>query len=94
MRRTVWTTSLCLVTAAALAQSTPPALARIEGAFADMNDAVGAIGLIDSGYTANYRDRDRAAWDRMLEARRSEVRDGLGRLPIGALSDLVRRLGG
>jgi len=87
MRRTVWTRTLCLVTAAALAQSTPPELARIEVAFADMNDALGAIGLIDSGYTASYGGRDRAAWDRMLEARRSEVRDGLGRLPIDALSD-------
>jgi hypothetical protein len=65
----------------------PPELARIEVAFADMNDALGAIGLIDSGYTTSYGGRDRAAWNRMLEERRSEVRDGLGRLPIEALSE-------
>ena len=52
-------------------------LARIEEAYADMNDALGAVGLIESGYAASHAGRDRNAWSRVLEERRNAVRAGL-----------------
>ena len=61
-------------------------LPRIEAAYADMNDAIGAIGLIDSGYATSYGGRDRAAWSRVLEARKVELQRELARLSTGTLS--------
>jgi hypothetical protein len=66
-------------------------LARIEGAFADMNDALGALGLIDSGYAASHAGRDGAAWSRVLEERRNAVRAGLGELQDDRLGEEDRR---
>ena len=66
-------------------------LARIEQAYADMNDALGAVTLIDSGYAATHGGRDRDAWSRELEARRSAVRTGLAALEPGGLSSEDQR---
>jgi Peptidase family M3 len=84
--------ALCLLAGTSVVQARDAAeLARIEAAYADMNDATGAIGLIDSGYTASYGGRDRAAWSRELEARKAEVQAGLARLGTEALSPEDRR---
>ena len=61
-------------------------LARIEDAYADMNDALGAVGLIDSGYAASHAGRDGKAWSSVLEERRNAVRAGLATLRDGKLS--------
>ena len=77
---------------AAQAQVAPPAeLARTEQAYADFNDATGAIGLIDSGYTARHGGRDRDSWARELDQRRNEVRAGVDQLRARELTALDRR---
>ncbi|MCI0434229.1 MAG: hypothetical protein L0271_11425, partial [Gemmatimonadetes bacterium] len=68
-----------------------PDLARIEDAYGDMNDALGAVGLIDSGYTVTHEGRDREAWSRDLESRRGEVRAGLAKLADEGLTAEDRR---
>jgi hypothetical protein len=78
--------------ALACGQANPPAaLAGVERAYADMNDAQGAIGLIESGFRATHGGRDRDSWQRELELRRSEVRDGLAQLPTAGLAPLDLR---
>ena len=70
----------------------PPAgLARTEQAYADFNDATGAIGLIDSGYTSRHGGRDRDSWARELDQRRDEVRAGVAQLSARELTALDRR---
>ena len=66
-------------------------LTRIETAYADMNDALGAVGLIESGYTASHAGRDRDAWTRELEARRNAVRAGLATIEADKLSEEDQR---
>jgi hypothetical protein len=66
-------------------------LARIEAAYADMNDALGAVGLIESGYTASHARRDRDAWTRELEAQRNAVRAGLAAIEADKLSEEDQR---
>ena len=66
-------------------------LARIEDAYADMNDALGAVGLIDSGYAASHAGRDGKAWSRVLEDRRTAVRAGLEALQDAKLSEEDQR---
>lgn len=84
--------AVLLPAAPAHAQANPPAeLARIEQAYADMNDAQGAVGLIESGFRTSHGGRDRDRWQRELELRRSEVRDGLAQLPTAGLAPLDRR---
>jgi hypothetical protein len=56
-----------------------------------MNDALGAVGLIDSGYAASHGGRDRAAWSRELDAKREEVRAGLTKLEDERFSEEDRR---
>jgi hypothetical protein len=81
--------ALWFLAGVSVAQATelPPGdLRRAETAYADMNDAIGAVGLIDSGYARSYGGRDRAAWSRVLEARKAEVQRELARLSAGTLS--------
>jgi len=66
-------------------------LTRIETAYADMNDALGAVGLIESGYTASHAGRDRDAWTRELEAQRDAVRAGLATIEADKLSEEDQR---
>ena len=83
--------SALLATAFAAPADERAALARIEDAYADMNDALGAVGLIDSGYAGSHAGRDGEAWSRMLEERRNAVRAGLAELQDGKLSEEDRR---
>jgi hypothetical protein len=76
--------------AADSAAAPAPPLALLEEAYADFNDAQGAIGLIDSDparYAAGgYGGRSRAAWLGLYTARRAGLRDGLGKVPPTDLS--------
>jgi len=67
---------------AAAAPGAPRTLAQIESAYADFNDAYGAVSLIDSdpaGYRAGYFGRSRDAWQQLYMARRTELSQSLGR---------------
>lgn len=61
-------------------------LAEIEGAYADFNDAAGAIGLIESGWRDSYEGRTRGEWERLQEDARKQVLEGMAGLPAGGLS--------
>ncbi len=74
---------------AAAAQSPLARLALIEQAYADFNDADGAMSLIDSDpgryLKRGYAGRSRAAWRRIYTATRSELIDALRDLPASGL---------
>jgi hypothetical protein len=61
-------------------------LAEIEGAYADFNDAAGAIGLIESGLRDSYEGRTRGEWERLQEDARKQIVEGMAGLPAGGLS--------
>ncbi|HSY04815.1 MAG TPA: hypothetical protein VK803_02645 [Steroidobacteraceae bacterium] len=82
-------------TGAAMAQNNPKAgipatLRQIEEAYADFNDAYGAVSLIDSDPDSypngSYAGKTRQAWQRMYSEKRSELLDKLHRVPVRALS--------
>jgi hypothetical protein len=66
-------------------------LAEIESAYADFNDASGAIGLIESGLRDSHEGRTRSEWQRLQEDARNQVQSGLKDLAEGALSPADRR---
>lgn len=66
-----------------------PALAALdqtEQAYADVNDAHGAIGLIDSGFSSSYAGKDRAAWQQLYTTKRKEASDALAQIASARLS--------
>ncbi|HEV8333976.1 MAG TPA: hypothetical protein VGQ22_21315 [Steroidobacteraceae bacterium] len=71
----------------AQAQSLP----EIEGAYADFNDASGAIALIESGLRDSYEGRTRSEWQRLQQEARDQVLAGLKGLADGGLSPADRR---
>ncbi|HKS57870.1 MAG TPA: M3 family metallopeptidase [Steroidobacteraceae bacterium] len=71
----------------AQAQSLP----EIEGAYADFNDASGAISLIESGLRDSYEGRTRSEWQRLQQEAREQVLAGLKGLADGSLSPADRR---
>jgi hypothetical protein len=86
----------CVATAAAGAaeRAAGPDLRQLELAYAEFNDAAGAIGLIDSDptrYAAGYGGRSRAAWLELYQIRRSQLLDGLRQLRPPGLSASDRR---
>jgi hypothetical protein len=81
----------CALAALPVAADERAGLARIENAYADLNDALGAVGLIESGFAASHGGRDRDGWSRELEARRAEVRAGLAKLADDELTAEDRR---
>jgi hypothetical protein len=95
-----WARRLCLLLAslacgAAAAGNAPGAdtaatLAHLEAAYADFNDAYGAVSLIDSnpgGYPdRSYAGQSRAAWQQLYSARRAQLEAGLRRMRSGELS--------
>jgi hypothetical protein len=66
-------------------------LAEIESAYADLNDASGAIGLIESGLRDSHEGRTRSEWQRLQEDAREHVLTGLESLPEAGLSPEDRR---
>ena len=87
-----WRTLLaCLLAGTALPSSAadpPAALAQSEQAYADFNDAQGAVSLIDSDPTRypSYAGRSRRSWEHQYVARRAQLLGGLQRLPGAALT--------
>ena len=66
-------------------------LAEIEGAYADFNDASGAVGLIESGLRDSFEGRTGGEWQRLKEDARNRVTDGLKDLAEAGLSPADRR---
>jgi hypothetical protein len=77
--------------ASARAASQPDSLAEIESAYADFNDALGAISLIESGLRDSYQGRTRSEWQRLQQQAREDVRRGLAGLADRDLSPADRR---
>jgi len=83
------TAALALGGAAAGAQAA--SLAEIESAYADFNDATGAIGLIESGLRDSHEGRTRGEWQRLQADAREHVLTGLKGLDESGLSAEDRR---
>lgn len=70
-------------------------LTRLEAAYADFNDAQGAIALIDSdpeGYPdRSYADRSRDTWQQLYAAKRAELARELGKLSVRDLAPTEAR---
>ena len=77
--------------ASAQSDSQPAALNGIESAYADFNDASGAIGLIESGLQERYQGKTRSDWVRLQQQARNEVQRGLKDLAARDLAPLDRR---
>jgi len=85
-----WVLLSAFVASAAIAQAVPGSLLQMEEAYADFNDAYGAVSLIDSDPTRNsgnsYAGRSREAWQQIYAAKRSYFMSGLGSVPAQGLS--------
>jgi Peptidase family M3 len=81
--KTPATLLLCLLVGRAAAA---PSVASIESAYADLTDAYGALGLIDSGFAATYGGKRREEWATTFEAKRAAVSEGLASVSITDLS--------
>ena len=60
-------------------------LTSAERAYADMNDAYGAMSLIDSGLQSTYAGKTRAQWMEVYSLRRTSVLAALDAIPAGSL---------
>jgi hypothetical protein len=77
----------CLLTSAAWADPrTARAVAEVESTFADLNDARGAISLIDSGLMSTYAGKDRKQWGQILRDKARKASDGLAKISKKKLS--------
>ena len=87
--------SCTAVSSPAADKQPPPDLPRLEAAYADFNDATGAVGLIDSDpqrYAApGYGGKSRAQWVQVYEVRRAELLSGLKQVVVSGLSASDRR---
>jgi hypothetical protein len=92
-KRVMLLTAALALGGAASTQSVPqPAsLNGIESAYADFNDASGAIGLIESGLQQSYQGKTRSDWVRLQQQAREEVQRGLKELAARDLAPLDRR---
>jgi hypothetical protein len=86
-------TAVLTLAGAASAQSVFPLvpLNGIENAYADFNDASGAIGLIESGLRESYRGKTRSDWVNLQVQAREEVQRGVKDLAARDLAPLDRR---
>ena len=71
--------------------SQPASLDRIESAYADFNDASGAISLIESGLRDSFLGKARSDWVQVQQQAREEVRQGLKDLAGRDLSPADQR---
>jgi hypothetical protein len=77
----------CLVVHALLAPiAVASPLTDAETSYADLNDANGIVGAIDSGLFTSYRGRNRAAWNDEFQAKRAALATQLAAIDAGALS--------
>ncbi|HYM44477.1 MAG TPA: hypothetical protein VET46_17105 [Steroidobacteraceae bacterium] len=81
--------------AAAAAPAAPPEPGQLESAYADFNDAAGAVGLIDSDPTryaaAGYGGRTRDRWAELYRTTRSQLLQSLRRPAVSPHSTADRR---
>ena len=77
----------------AVARAPHEALLRYEQSYADFNDALGAVALIDSdpGRYSGYAGRTREVWGRIYLERRAELLAGLATVPARDLSSADAR---
>lgn len=61
-------------------------VAQIESIYADVNDAYGAMGAIDSGLAKSYAGKDRGEWEKEYREKRREFVAGLKEVPDKGLS--------
>jgi hypothetical protein len=84
--------ALTLGVAAGAPSTSPPAfLNRIENAYADFNDASGAISLIESGLRDNYQGRNLDEWVRLERQAHGNLKRGLEDLAGRRLSPTDQR---
>jgi hypothetical protein len=77
----------CLIlTSFSRAQSAGNPVRPIENVYADVNDAYGAMGAIDSGLANRYAGKDRGEWEQIYKAKRKELVTGLKKGPYKGLS--------
>ena len=57
-----------------------------ERAYADLNDASGAIETIDSGLTNRFGGKDRATWEQVYREKRTELVRRLSKIPAAGLA--------
>ena len=80
--RSIFLTGL-LATATCVAAE--QSLTSVERAYADMNDAYGAMSLIDAGLQSTYAGKTRAEWLEVYSQRRTAVLAALDAIPAGRL---------
>jgi hypothetical protein len=85
-------TTLAIVFLAGCASS--PDVPTAESHYADMVDASGVTGAIDSGLFSEYQGRDRAAWDAQFKAARQRLTQSLARMPASGLTEPEARVVG
>jgi len=81
--RSQWTAVAALVLTCPVAANAAQSVAAVENAFADFNDAQGAVSLIDSDpqrYT-QFERKSRAEWQQSYVARRADLSAALGKHP-------------
>jgi Peptidase family M3 len=91
LRRSCPRLALPLICGLALARTgaADSRVSALESAYADFNDAAGAVALIDSNssqYEAGYDGKGRAAWVQIYQARRTQLLGGLEDLHMHGLS--------
>jgi hypothetical protein len=90
-RKLVILLTVALANGGAVAGAQGASLPEIESAYADFNDATGAIGLIESGLRDSYEGRTRGEWVRLQQDAREHILTGLKDLPEADLSPADRR---
>lgn len=92
-KRVMLLTAALALAGAASAQtvSQPAPLNGLEDAYADFNDASGAIGLIESGLQQSYQGKTRSDWIHLQRQAREAVQRGLKDLAARDLSPLDQR---
>ena len=63
------------------------AVADAESVYADLVDAQGVVGAIDSGLFAEYRGKSRREWEAEVRTRQQELATALARIPETAGTD-------
>lgn len=91
LRKLVILLTAALATGGAATYARAASLAEIEDAYADFNDATGALGLIESGLRDSYLGRTHSEWLRLRADAREYVLAGLKSLARANLSPVDRR---
>src|SRR5689334_9379478 len=91
LRKLVILLTAVLANGGAVTSAQGESLPEIESAYADFNDASGAMSLIESGLRDSYEGRTRGEWARLQRDAREQVLTGLKDLADDDLSPADRR---